>query len=79
VRVMPHCHNVHAALAIVASQSPSVCPMGEFLINHVAEKQWFLKEPLVAVNGQVTLSETPGFGLELDTAKIEKQEILTSL
>ena len=68
-----------AALAIVASQSPSVCPVGELLINHVPEKQWFLKDPLVAVNGQVTLHEKPGFGIEFDAAKIEKQEVLTSL
>ncbi len=79
VRVMPHCHNVHAALAIVASQSPAVCPVGEFLINHVPEKQWFLQEPLVAKDGLVMLPEKPGFGIEFDTAKIEKQEVLTSL
>ncbi len=79
VRVMPHCHNVHAALAIVASQSPAVCPVGEFLINHVPEKQWFIKDPLVAKDGLVTLPEKPGFGIELDTAKIEKQEVLTSI
>ena len=78
VRVMPHCHNVHAALAIVASQSPSVCPVGEFLINHVPEKQWFLKDPLIARDGLVQLSEKPGFGIELDAAKIEKTETLTS-
>ncbi len=79
VRVMPHCHNVHAALAIVASQSPGVCPVGEFLINHVPEKQWFMKEPLVARDGLVQLPERPGFGIELDAARIEKQEVLTSL
>ncbi len=78
VRVMPHCHNVHAALAIVASQSPSVCPVGEFLINHVPEKQWFMKDPLIARDGLVQLPEKPGFGIELDAAKIEKTEILTS-
>jgi L-rhamnonate dehydratase len=78
VRVMPHCHNVHAALAIVASQSPSVCPVGEFLINHVPEKQWFMKDPLIARDGLVHLPEKPGFGIELDADKIEKQEILTS-
>ena len=79
VRVMPHCHNVHAALAIVASQSPAVCPVGEFLINHVPEKQWFIKDPLVPRDGLVTLPEKPGFGIEFDAAKIEKQEILTSV
>ncbi len=79
VRVMPHCHNVHAALAIVASQSPAVCPAGEYLINHVVEKQWFIKDPLVAKGGLVTLPEKPGFGIEFDTARIEKQEVLVSL
>jgi L-alanine-DL-glutamate epimerase-like enolase superfamily enzyme len=53
--------------------------VGEFLINHVPEKQWFIKDPLVAVNGLVTLPEKPGFGIEFDTAKIEKQETLTAL
>ena len=79
VRVMPHCHNVHAALAIVASQSPSVCPVGEYLLVHVPEKLWFQKDPPVPVNGLVTLPEKPGFGIEFDAGKIEKQEVLTSL
>ena len=47
VKLLPHCHNVHAALHIVASQSPSVCPFGECLINHVPEKLHFMKDPLV--------------------------------
>jgi L-rhamnonate dehydratase len=79
VKLLPHCHNVHAALHIVASQSPSVCPFGEYLINHVPEKLHFMKDPLVAVNGMVQLSEKPGFGIELDPAKVEKQEILVAI
>ena len=47
VKLLPHCHNVHAALHIVASQSPSVCPFGEYLINHVPEKLHFMKDPLL--------------------------------
>ncbi len=78
VRVIPHCHNVHAALAIVASQSPAVCPMGEYLINHVPEKLYFMKDPPVTGNGLVKLPEKPGFGIEFEAAKIEKQEVLTS-
>jgi L-alanine-DL-glutamate epimerase-like enolase superfamily enzyme len=77
VKLLPHCHNVHAALAVVGSQSPSVCPVGEYLINHVPEKLWFLKDPPLAANGAVALPERPGFGIEFDAAKIEKQEILT--
>jgi len=79
VKLLPHCHNVHAALHVVASQSPAVCPMGEYLINHVPEKLWFLKDPPVTSNGLVMLPEKPGFGIEFDAAKIEKQDILTSI
>jgi L-alanine-DL-glutamate epimerase-like enolase superfamily enzyme len=79
VKLVPHCHNVHAALHIVASQSPAVCPYGEYLLNHVPEKLHFMKDPPLAVNGTVTLRDRPGFGIELDPAKIERQETLTSI
>jgi len=79
VKLLPHCHNIHAALAIVASQSPAVCPFGEYLINHVPEKLHFMKDPPLTRNGLVQLPEKPGFGIELDPAKVEKQEVLTSL
>jgi L-alanine-DL-glutamate epimerase-like enolase superfamily enzyme len=79
VKLLPHCHNVHAALHIVASQSPAVCPFGEYLINHVPEKLHFMKDPLVATNGHVQLSERPGFGIDIDPAKVEKQEILVTI
>ncbi len=79
VKLLPHCHNVHAALHIVASQSPSVCPFGEYLINHVPEKLHFIKDPPLTTNGLVQLSEKPGFGIELDPAKVDKQEILVTI
>src|SRR3954468_1969350 len=79
VKLLPHCHNIHAALAIVASQSPAVCPFGEYLINYVPEKLHFMKDPLLTTNGWVTLPEKPGFGIELDPAKVEQQEVLTSI
>jgi L-rhamnonate dehydratase len=79
VKLLPHCHNVHAALHIVASQSPAVCPFGEYLINHVPEKLHFMKDPLLTSNGLVQLSEKPGFGIEFDPVKVEKQEVLTSI
>jgi L-alanine-DL-glutamate epimerase-like enolase superfamily enzyme len=77
VKLLPHCHNVHAALAIVASQSPTVCPFGEYLINHVPEKLHFIKDPPLTGNGLVQLPDKPGFGIELDPAQVEKQEVLT--
>ena len=79
VKLVPHCHNIHGALHIVASQSPALCPFGEYLINHVPEKLWFLKDPPLTSNGRVTLRDKPGFGIELDGTKIERQEVLTSI
>src|SRR6185369_1017114 len=79
VKLLPHCHNIHAALAVVASQSPTVCPFGEYLINYVPEKLHFIKDPPLTTNGFVQLPEKPGFGIELDPAKVEQQEVLNTL
>ena len=79
VKLVPHCHNVHAALHIVASQSPAVCPFGEYLINYVPDKLHFMKDPPLTANGLVSLPEKPGFGIELDPGKVVKQEVLASL
>ncbi|MEZ5070107.1 MAG: enolase C-terminal domain-like protein [Bacteroidales bacterium] len=76
LQVIPHGHNVHAALHVVASQSPETCPMSESLLLHVPGKLHFQKDPLLSDTGLIPLRETPGFGIELDTSKIERQEIL---
>ena len=78
-KLVPHCHNIHGALHIVASQSPALCPFGEYLINYVPEKLHFMKDAPLTANGWVSLPDRPGFGIELDTAKIERQEALTSI
>jgi L-alanine-DL-glutamate epimerase-like enolase superfamily enzyme len=75
-KVIPHGHNIHAALHVVASQSPSVCPMAEFLINYMPDKVWFQKHPLLTDNGWLKLPTGDGFALELDEAKIEKTEVI---
>ena len=74
--VIPHGHNIHAALHVVASQSPAVCPMVEFLINYMPDKVHFQKQPPFTRNGRIALPSAPGFGIELDEAKIEKTEIV---
>ena len=75
-KVFPHGHNIHAALHVVASQSPEVCPLVEYLINHVGYKLHFQKDPPLTENGILPLPRKPGFGIELDTDKIENQEVL---
>jgi L-alanine-DL-glutamate epimerase-like enolase superfamily enzyme len=75
--VIPHGHNVHAALHVVASQSPMTCPLVEFLILKMASYYYFDKFPPVPVDGKLELPDRPGFGMELDDAKIEKRTRLT--
>ena len=77
--VVPHGHALHAALHVVASQSPATCPMGEYLLVKMAlpTHPWYFchfeREPLRVEKGEVLLTERPGFGIELDPAKVEKQ------
>ena len=75
-KVFPHGHNIHAALHVVASQSPEVCPLVEYLINHVGYKLHFQKDPLLTSNGILPLPQRPGFGIDLDEDRIERQEVL---
>jgi L-rhamnonate dehydratase len=73
--VIPHGHSVHAALHVVASQSPMTCPMVEYLINKMSTYYEFEKQPPRPVNGAMALPTGPGFGIELDPAKVLKQEL----
>jgi len=74
VHVLPHGHNIHAALHVVASQSPMTCPQVEYLLRFVPHKTHFEKDPLVPVNGHIALPTRPGFGIEFDEAKIDRME-----
>jgi L-alanine-DL-glutamate epimerase-like enolase superfamily enzyme len=73
-QVIPHGHSVHAALHVIAAQSPATCPLAEYLINKMSYYYWFEKNPPTPVDGKIALSERPGFGIELDDARIEKRE-----
>ncbi|MEO5977130.1 MAG: enolase C-terminal domain-like protein [Chryseolinea sp.] len=78
-KVFPHGHNIHAAMHVVLSQSPEVCPLVEYLLVHVPHKMHFQKDPPLTSNGIIKLPTKPGFGIELDAAKIESQEVLTKV
>ena len=75
-KVFPHGHNIHAALHVVASQSPELCPLVEYLINHMPNKVHFQKDPLLTTNGIIQLPKKHGFGIEFDESKILKKEIV---
>jgi len=77
-QVIPHGHSLHAAMHVVASQSPDTCPLVEYLINKMNGNYYdFDKNPPRPVMGKLTLSDKPGFGIELDPSKISKQEVIT--
>ncbi len=76
VQVIPHGHSLHAALHVVASQSPMTCPLVEYLIAKMWTYYVFEKDPPAPVNGRIALPERPGFGIELDEGKIERQALV---
>jgi L-rhamnonate dehydratase len=76
-QVIPHGHSLHAALHVVASQSPMTCPLVEFLYSKMQSYYHFEKHALQPVKGHIALPERPGFGIELDPAKALKQSPVT--
>ncbi len=75
-QVIPHGHNLHAALHVVLSQSPMTCPLVEYLIDKMRNYYVFDKNQLHPVSGKIALPEWPGFGMELDDSKVEKRELV---
>lgn len=73
VHVIPHGHALHAALHVVASQPPMTCPLVEYLILKMESFYHFEKAPPRVDGGRIALPERPGFGIELDPGKMEKQ------
>jgi L-alanine-DL-glutamate epimerase-like enolase superfamily enzyme len=76
VPVIPHGHSLHAALHLIASQSPAVCPLAEYLILKMQSYYHFEKTAPAPVKAHFRLPEAPGFGIELDDAKIESRRQL---
>jgi L-rhamnonate dehydratase len=75
VRVVPHGHALHAALHVVASQSPMTCPLVEYLVLKMESWHHFERTPPILEGSRIRLPERPGFGIELDPAKIRRQSL----
>jgi L-rhamnonate dehydratase len=74
--VIPHGHSVPATVHLIAAWPVTTCPLLEYLIKWNTIHQFFLKNPIVPVNGEVTLPTGPGIGMELDASKImEKRDL----
>ena len=74
IPVIPHGHSLHAALHLIASQSPAVCPLAEYLILKMRSYYHFEKAPLAPERAHFTLRDLPGFGIEIDDSKVESRE-----
>jgi L-alanine-DL-glutamate epimerase-like enolase superfamily enzyme len=80
VQVIPHGDCLHAMLHVIASQSPHVCPIMEYMVNRLNAGQWkyyFEKYALIPSEGKIALPDRPGFGIELDPARVERQTLVT--
>jgi L-rhamnonate dehydratase len=71
--VVPHGHSIHAAIQVIAAQSPATCPMAEFLLLHQPTKQHFHTTYLAPVHGAIAPPTEPGLGITLDPAKFEER------
>jgi L-alanine-DL-glutamate epimerase-like enolase superfamily enzyme len=75
--VIPHGHSLHAALHVIGSQSPAVCPLAEYLVIKMRSYYHFEKNPLILKNAHIGLPDAPGYGIELDDAKIDRKTLTT--
>jgi len=69
--VIPHGHSTPASAHLIASQPVVTCPWLEYLLKWNLILQHFWKDPVVPVNGVVTVPDRPGLGTELDESKFE--------
>lgn len=74
-QVLPHGHSIHAALHVIASQSPAVCPRAEYLITKMRSYYWFEKNQMTPVQARIALPDGPGFSIEFDESKVEKKTL----
>ena len=73
-QLIPHGHALHAPLHVVAAQSPMTCPLVEFLLTKMTDNYYFFeKNQPTPVNGRIALPDRPGFGIEFDPARVQKQ------
>jgi len=76
IPVIPHGHSVPATVNLIAAQPEPVCPIVEYLVKWNTIHQFFLKHPIVPVDGKISLPTEPGLGMELDEDKILSVEEL---
>ncbi|CAN5643970.1 L-lyxonate dehydratase [soil metagenome] len=77
IPVIPHGHSVPANVHLSAALPTLSVPYVEFLVKWNAVHQFFWKEPLLPIDGYVTVPQKPGMGMEIDEGKVESSRELT--
>jgi L-alanine-DL-glutamate epimerase-like enolase superfamily enzyme len=73
VQAIPHGHSVPVNAHLTAAQSPTLTPYIEYLVQWNEITQFFLAHPIRPVDGQITVSDRPGLGLEIDDSKVTER------
>jgi L-alanine-DL-glutamate epimerase-like enolase superfamily enzyme len=73
VQAIPHGHSVPVNAHLTAAQSPTLTPYIEYLVQWNEIIQFFLAHPIRPVDGQITVSDRPGLGLEIDDSKVTRR------
>ena len=76
VVLIPHGDSTPATAHFIAAQSPTLCPMLEYLVKWNEVYQHFFAQSIKPVNGMITVPDRPGMGIALDPAKIENERLL---
>ena len=77
VPVIPHGHSLYASLHVIFSQSPMTFPLAEFLVIKMRSYYHFDANPPMPVRAHFAPPTKPGYGIELDQAKVESRRVLT--
>ncbi|WP_267552224.1 enolase C-terminal domain-like protein [Rhizobium rhizogenes] len=73
---IPHGHSSFATAHFSAVQSPIHTPYQEYLVKWNAVHQHFLVDPLDVIDGMIEVPDRPGLAMEIDTSKIEMEEVV---
>ena len=69
--------SLRAAIHTIASQSPMTFPLAEFLVIKMRTYYHFDANPPMPVRAHFAPPTKPGYGIELDQAKVESRRVLT--
>ena len=76
IPVIPH-HGAWPSTHLIASQTITACPIQEWLLQHGALSNAFMKHPIVPVDGHIELPTTPGLSVDLaDDVEMLDEEVL---